>query len=454
MAKMIKRIQMKNQVSIIILAAGKGSRMKSDTPKVLHQICGKPMLFYSIQTALLLSDDIHLVLGHQKDKIAIEVQKSFPQVQLHIQDTQNFPGTAGALMKGAYISPHSPQESFSYKNPYVLILNGDMPLLQKEDLLALFNSQASFIISTLKLENPSGYGRVLSKDNFALEIIEEKDCTDEEKKIKEVNAGIYLIKQEILQKFLPLIHNQNAQKEYYITDLIKICANEGIKILAIQGKENAFMGVNSKLELSQAQNIMLKRLRDQAMLNGVIMHMPETIYLESDVIFEGECEIQEGVRITGKSKIISSQIKSHSIIESSHIEESDIGPLAHIRPNSYIKKTHIGNFVETKNATLQGVKAGHLSYLGDCEISNGSNVGAGVITCNYNGKTKHKTLIGENVFIGSDSQLIAPVKIESNTLIAAGSTITQNTQDGDLAISRTHQKNIQRGYYKFFGKKS
>ena len=212
------------------------------------------------------------------------------------------------------------------------------------------------------------------------------------------------------------------------------------------------MGVNSKLQLSLAQEVILKRLRDAAMEEGVIMHLPHTIYIESGVKFSGECIVEQGVQILGNCEIINSHIKAHSVVESSIIESSDIGPMAHIRPKSHLQHTHIGNFVETKASVLRGVKAGHLSYLGDCEADEGSNIGAGVITCNYDGKQKHKTIIGKNVFVGSDVQLVAPLEIGSNVLIGAGSTITKDLQDGDLALSRTPQKNIKDGYYKFFDK--
>ena len=214
------------------------------------------------------------------------------------------------------------------------------------------------------------------------------------------------------------------------------------------------MGVNSKIQLACAQEIMLQRLREKAMEQGVIMNLPHTIYLESNVTFSGECIIEQGVQILGDSHISDSHIKAHSVIEQSIIESSDVGPLAHIRPKSHIKNTHIGNFVETKSSTLRGVKVGHLSYLGDCEIDEGSNIGAGVITCNYDGKAKHKTTIGKSVFVGSDVQLIAPLNIESNVLIGAGSTITKDIEYGDLALSRVAQQNIKDGFFKFFSDKN
>lgn len=447
---------MKMSVSVVILAAGAGTRMKSNTPKVLHTLCGKAMLFYSIDEALNLSDDVHIVLFHQESLVREKIAESYPQacengyLHFHTQDYANYPGTGGAIMQGG--SGERAKHSFAYKYDEILILNGDMPLVRSQTLKQLCENPAKIVMSILHLENPNGYGRVVLEHNKVQKIIEQKDATQEELAIKDVNAGVYKIHKNILESYLPLLQNNNNQKEFYLTDVIFYAGQNSVEIAALQVEEQEFMGVNSKLQLSLAQEVMLERLRNVAMEEGVIMHLPHTIYIESGVKFSGECILEQGVQILGNCEIINSHIKAHSVVESSIIESSDIGPMAHIRPKSHLVHTHIGNFVETKASILRGVKAGHLSYLGDCEANEGSNIGAGVITCNYDGKQKHKTIIGKNVFVGSDVQLVAPLEIGSNVLIGAGSTITKDLQDGDLALSRTPQKNINNGYYKFFDK--
>lgn len=563
--------------SVVILAAGVGSRMKSHKPKVLHRICGKSMIVRITEAALQVSDDVHIVLYHQKEVIEAHLCEYFgdklESITLHTQDCQNFPGTGGALME-----PSGKLIDLAYDR--LVVLNGDMPLITPESIAAIAHTQAPIVVSTITLENPSGYGRVqVDPSGQITQIIEEKDCDESQKAITLVNAGIYAFDRELLERSLPRLSNDNAQREYYLTDIIALARSgdsalgkhsadlanfgatadyqsssapkfaknsksptamprileedkqagrekscreqlqlestfdtatlhkpakdsrsfaqnaqnvatpqaegfemrncgfqgggEGIYLAESQapaaesticrskptpntliapfyGNAREFMGVNSKSELAQAESIRLQELRQRAMDQGVIMRLPESIYLEEWVEFDGECEIENNVRICGKSIIKHSHIKAGSVIEHSVIEHSDIGPMAHIRPKSHISHTHIGNFVETKAAHLEGVKAGHLSYLGDCEIGAGSNVGAGVITCNYDGKGKHRTIIGQNVFIGSDCQLIAPVEIESSSIIGAGSTITTNVKSGELALSRTKQSNIAGFFHRFF----
>lgn len=433
-------------VSVVILAAGAGTRMKSSLPKVLHKICGKEMLFYSICEALKISDDIHIILFFEHQKIKEVIEKSFKNhpITFHIQNHAKYPGTGGALMG-------DDKNLIDTKYDKILVLNGDMPLVKEKELLKLVSPDALVALSVFDLENPSGYGRVIIEEKKVRAIIEEKDADEEIKNISIVNAGVYAFDKKILQTYLPKLNNQNAQKEYYLTDVVSLCAKDGLEVAPVFVNESDFMGVNSKSQLAYAECKMLEFLRNKAMQEGVIMHLPDTIYIEPEVVFEGECEIESGVCIKGKSKIINSHIKSHTVIEDSVVKNSDIGPMAHIRPFCEISDTHIGNFVEVKASCLNGVKAGHLSYLGDCQIDTGSNIGAGVITCNYDGKKKHKTIIGKNVFIGSDSQLVAPINIESNVLIGSGTTMTKDGKEGDLITSRTKQENRAGGFYRFFG---
>ncbi|RBQ32710.1 UDP-N-acetylglucosamine diphosphorylase/glucosamine-1-phosphate N-acetyltransferase [Arcobacter sp. FW59] len=430
-----------NKKSIIILAAGAGTRMKSETPKVLHKISGKPMLYYSIKEALKLSDDITVVLYHQFEKVKTEIEKYFKNINFVIQDHKNFPGTGGAVMG---ITP---------KYEKVLVLNGDMPLIQASEL-EKFDITATIVMSVLKLESADGYGRVIIENGNVKKIVEQKDASNEELKITTANAGIYQFCSKFLLENLAKLDNNNAQKEYYITDLVEMAISQGKVLKPLIVNEENFKGVNSKVELADAEVIHQNRIKKEFMKAGVIFRLPDTIYIEEGVEIEGESIIENGVSLLGNSKIINSHIKTNSVVENSIVENSDVGPMARIRPESKIISTHIGNFVETKKAILTGVKAGHLSYLGDCVIDEGTNIGCGTITCNYDGVNKHQTIIGKNVFVGSDTQFVAPVTIEDDVLIGAGTTVTGNVKKGDLYLTRAKTKTIDGYFYKHFAKKT
>ncbi len=431
----------KDKISIVILAAGKGSRMKSPKAKVLHSISGKPMLYHIIKSSLEISNDITVVVAHQKEAVTEQVGSLFDGINFVIQDADNFPGTGGAMKN---IAP---------KNEKVLVLNGDMPLITAEALHGFLDLKADIIMSIFDLENPDGYGRVIIDDGQVQSIVEQKDASEYELKVTSVNAGIYAFSKSVIEKYIPLLNNDNAQEEYYLTDIVAMARADGLYIAPLLVDEEHFKGINSKKDLADAEVIMQEKIKTHWMATGVIMQLPSTIYIEEGVTFEGESTIENGCRITGNSLIMDSHIKSGSVIEDSIIKNSDIGPLAHIRPASNIQDTHIGNFVEVKKSSLNGVKAGHLSYIGDAEVDSGTNIGAGMITCNYDGINKHKTIIGKNVFIGSDCQLVAPVTIEDDVMIAAGTTLTSGTvESGSLALSRVKIKFIKGFYYKFFKK--
>jgi len=427
-----------DNISIIILAAGAGTRMKSKTPKVLHKVSGKEMLYYSIHEAKKLSDDIHVVLYHQASLVQEHMKNYFSNINYHIQDHENYPGTGGAI-RG--INP---------KYNKILVLNGDMPLVEANELQQLIINDEKLIMSVLNLQDASGYGRVIIENDNVKKIVEQKDCSDDELKVTTANAGVYCFDTDFLKENLPKLTNNNAQKEYYITDLIEIAIKQNINVKPIVVNEKNFKGVNSKFDLANAEVIHQNRIKERFMKSGVVMRLPETIYIEDGVEIDGESILENGVSLLNGAKIINSHIKTNSIVEESIIKDSSIGPMARIRPKSNLTNTHIGNFVEIKKSTLDGVKAGHLSYLGDSCIDAGTNIGAGTITCNYDGKNKYKTIIGKNVFIGSDTQLVAPLTIEDDVMIAAGSTITNNVEKGSLAISRTKQKSIANFFYKFF----
>jgi len=426
-------------ISVVILAAGQGTRMKSTTPKVLHTISGKPMLFHAIDAAQEISNDIVVVLYHQAARIKEQIEEHYEGIRFHMQDAQQFPGTGGA-MKGV-----------ETKHSRTLILNGDMPLITKASLEALTSGDADINMSVIKLENPNGYGRVIIEDGKVQEIVEQKDCTPEQLEVNTVNAGIYAVNTALLERYIPQLDNNNAQKEYYLTDIVKMAVEEGRTVHPVYVAEEEFKGVNSKLDLAHAEEIMQRRIRTALMMDGVIMRLPETIYIDSRASFEGECILENGVSIQGESRLVNAHIKANSVIEDAYIENSDVGPMGRIRPGTTLKDTHIGNFVEVKKSTLTGVKAGHLAYIGDATVEDGSNIGAGVITCNYDGKKKYQTKIGKNVFVGSDTQLVAPVTIEDDVIIAAGSTVNKNVERGALAISRAPMKTVKNFFYKFFG---
>jgi len=430
------------RISIAIMAAGFGTRMKSKKPKVLHEISGFPMLYHIIKEAQKISDDIHVILHHQAELIKKQMNTHFANITYILQDHKNFPGTGGAIK----------EVKAKYKK--VLVLNGDMPLLESSDMESFFKEDAKVVISSFTCKDPTGYGRVImDANNRVSKIVEHKDANQSELKVQNVNAGVYLFDTEFLADNLSKLSNKNSQNEYYITDLVSIANEQNLEVKAVEVDKDTFMGVNSKYHLSIAEELMQKRIKRAFMEAGVSMRLPETIYIESDVKIEGESVLESGVSLLSGAKIINSIIKTNSIVEDSLLKNSQIGPMARIRPKTVLIDSVIGNFVEIKKSTLNGVKAGHLSYLGDSEIDSGTNIGCGTITCNYDGKGKHKTIIGKNVFIGSDSQLIAPVTIEDDVIVASGTTVTTNIKKGSLAIERGKMKIIDGFFYRFFGKK-
>lgn len=430
-------------ISVAIMAAGLGTRMKSSLPKVLHEISGFEMLYHIIKEAQTISDDIHVILYHQADVVQERMSRYFSNITYIIQDHKNYPGTGGAL-RG--VTPRYDK---------LLVLSGDMPLVRACDMKHFLSCDADVVMSSFNAKDPFGYGRVIMDDAHNVQkIVEEKDASDVEKSVTAVNAGVYLFKRDFLLGNLDKLSNDNNQKEYYITDLVALANAQNKSVKALFIDEETFMGVNSKYHLSQAEEIMQKRIKRSFMEQGVLMRLPETIYIEADVQMSGECRLENGVTLLKGTVLENAHIKAHSVVEKSVIKNSDIGPMARIRPDSVIEDTHIGNFVEIKKSTLKGVKAGHLSYLGDASIDEGTNIGCGTITCNYDGKGKYKTIIGKNVFVGSDTQLVAPVTISDDVIIASGTTVTKDIPKGSLAINREPLKIIENFFYKFFNKKA
>lgn len=436
----------------IILAAGKGTRMKSDLPKVLHKVNGKPMLQKVIETTKNFGD-VLLVLGYKKDKIL----ENFSSYDYVIQEEQLGTGHAIKIAR----------EKFS-KYDSILITYGDGPLLStktiKEMKEKFNNDNLDCLLLTCLLDNPTGYGRIIKNNNKVVDIVEEKEANDDIKKINEINVGVYLFKTKSLLAILDKIDNNNNKGEYYLTDAIKLLNEAGFSSDSLQLKDkNEMLGVNSKSDLARVSNILRLQKLEKLMEDGAIIIDPQSTYIEDDVIIGTDTIIYPNTIITGKTSIgnnciiYSSRIDDsiiynnvkidNSVIESSTLyNEVTIGPFAHTRKGTILKeKVHIGNFVETKNSTLEkGVKSGHLTYLGDSIIGENTNIGAGTITCNYDGINKHKTIIGKNSFIGSNSIFVAPVNIGENVLTAAGSVITKNVEDDKLAFGRARQVTISK----------
>lgn len=435
----------------LILAAGKGTRMKSDLPKVIHKANGIPMVkkIMNVLEEIEVEQNI-LILGHKKE-LVLDV---LGDVEYVVQEEQL--GTGHAIKQA--------KEKLANYDGDVMVLCGDTPLLRPETLKKLHDYHkakgATTTILTSIYENPFGYGRIVKKNGRVVSIVEEKEATQEIKQIKEVNAGVYCFNSQELFKALDKINNNNEKGEYYLTDVIGIQVSEDKIIEAFVLEDNfEILGINSKVELSQASKILRDRKNTELMEDGVILIDPNNTYIEESVkigkdtvvypgsLIQGETEIGENCEILGNTRIIDCKIGDNVRVESSALEESiiedraTIGPFAHLRPKSHLKEdVHIGNFVETKKSTLEkGVKAGHLTYLGDATIGEKTNIGAGTITCNYDGKNKFKTVIGKNAFIGSDTMLVAPVEIGEGAITAAGSTITKDVPRNGLGIGRSKQ---------------
>lgn len=444
-----------SSLSVVILAAGKGTRMYSDLPKVLHPLAGKPMVQHVIDTALKLgAQNVHLVYGHGGDLLK---EKLSDQPLNWVLQAEQL-GTGHAMQQAA---PHFSDDED------VLMLYGDVPLISGETLQRLLAAkpQDGIGLLTVKLANPTGYGRIVRENDNVVGIVEHKDATAEQHKINEINTGILVASGRDLKRWLGKLNNNNAQGEYYITDIIALAHQEGHRIEAVHpDRLSEVEGVNNRLQLSalereyqseQAQKLLLAgvMLLDPARfdLRGELIHGRD-ISIDTNVIIEGTVKLGDRVRIgTGcvlKDCVIGDdcEISPYTVIENATLAtECTVGPFARLRPGADLaEKAHVGNFVEMKKARLgKGSKAGHLSYLGDAEIGDNVNIGAGTITCNYDGANKFKTIIGDDVFVGSDTQLVAPVTIGNGVTIAAGTTVTKNVAEKELVLSRVKQTHIQ-----------
>lgn len=436
----------------IILAAGKGTRMNSSLPKVLHPVAGKPMISRVIACCKKAGvNDIRVVVGHGSSLVKTVLDAE--GVTFFEQKQQL--GTADAVRSA---QPESIEGN-------IIILNGDHPLIESQDIenfIREFKEQKLDIgLVTTELKEPGDFGRVVRNGGELYAIVESKDASSEAKKIKEVNTGIYLTRAAILNLLLPDVKNSNLKKEYYLTDIISLGIEERKKVKTISGAKNVSMGVNNQLELAKATKLVFKSHMKKLMESGVLVIDPKNTYIEETVEVAPGTVIYPGSYLKGKTKIgkfcmletnvfitdttieDSVQIRSGSYIESSIIRSKcNIGPYARIRPDSeLLEEVHIGNFVEVKKSKIgKHTKAAHLAYIGDAEIGENTNIGCGTIFVNYlPNKTKHKTKVGDNCFIGSDVQLIAPIEIGSGATLGAGSVITKNVPANALAVTRATQ---------------
>jgi bifunctional UDP-N-acetylglucosamine pyrophosphorylase/glucosamine-1-phosphate N-acetyltransferase len=442
-------------LDIVVLAAGKGTRMKSALPKVLHPVGGKPMLGHVLDTARSLSADyLNVVIGHGAE--LVEQQYQNDDVRFVLQEEQLGTG-------------HAVQQAQQHLRDDVLnlILYGDVPLIKAETLQSLIDGvdSDSMGLLTVELANPTGYGRIIRDEGDQVTaIVEEKDASSEQKKITEGNTGVMAIWGGDLNRWLPQLSDNNAQKEYYLTDVIALAQAEGKRIhTQVVLEEEEVLGVNDRRQQAQLERYFQKRQADKAMQDGATLLDPsrfdcrgelslgQDVIIDVNCVIEGKVSLGDGVKIGPNCHLINTSIaagtviKANTVCEEADIGEScDIGPYARVRPGTVLSKgAKLGNFVETKKALIgEGSKVNHLTYIGDSIIGEGVNVGAGTITCNYDGVNKFQTTIKDGAFIGSNSSLVAPVTIGENATVAAGSTVTSDINDGALGVARAKQRSI------------
>lgn len=454
---------------VIILAAGEGTRMKSNISKVLHKICNRSVLSYVVDASKAINpDETIVIVGKNEEAIKEEFGEKLKYIKQEIGE--GIPYGTGYAVKLA--------ENYMEGDFDILIMNGDGPLLREETLKKFIKyhkeNENDATLLTAEFEDPTGYGRIAKdKDGNFLSIVEHKDCTKEQLEIKEIYSGTGIFNALKLKKYLDKLDTNNTQGELYLTDIYEIMRKEALKVSTYILEDNIeIMGLNNKVQLAEVEKEMRKRINEEYMLQGVIMENPESITIEKDVKIGMDTVIEQNVKILGNteigsnchigmnSQIVDATIKDEVKIYSSFIEKAivengaDIGPFARLRPNAHIMdKVHIGNFVEVKNATVgKNTKAGHLIYIGDADIGERVNVSCGVIFANYDGKNKFRAKVGDDAFLGSNVNIVAPVEIANKAFLAAGSTITKNVEEGQLSIERAEQKNIDGYYNKKFNK--
>ena len=446
-------------ICALILAAGKGTRMHSDTPKVLQSVLGEPMLTYVIEALRpLFADRIWAVVGHASEA----VRAAFPH-GLHFIDQPLQLGTGHALSCAL-------PELLAAGMTRVLVVNGDMPLLSKQIVATILNGAADddVAVASLLLDNPGSYGRILRKDGTFAGIVEARDYDPSVlgEPTGEINAGVYVLNLKVVEKLIPRLTCNNASGEYYITDLASMALAEGFSVRAVPcGRETALLGVNGPAELADAEQVLRHAIVARHLDSGVMIHFPEQVAigpcvtLEPGSVITGPCQlygvtsVERGAQIGPFCVVRDSVIKAGAEVRAfSHLEQAEVGchaqvgPYTRLRPGSVLEQdARAGNFVEMKKARLgQGSKASHLTYLGDADVEAGVNIGAGTITCNYDGVHKHHTHIGSGSFIGSNTALVAPVSVGKNALVGAGSVITRDVPDNTLAVTRAKRTVLPR----------
>ena len=444
-------------VSVIVLAAGKGTRMNSELPKVLHKVLGKSLLSHALDT-LSFSDNKLVVVGHEADLV---IDSLPPSINNILQKDQ--------LGTGHAVSTVINSEVFKEcKSEFTLVVPGDVPGIKDGDIELLIKevktTSAPVGFLTALVEDPFGYGRIV-KNNEEIKIVEEKDCREDERAINEINSGIYCFKTEFLIENIDNLNTENAQGEFYLTDLIGIANNQKQDIVIVQVDEDSIKGINSMSQLNEVEDIMQKKLIEGFMEQGVYFQDPTSTYIDADVTISSGTKVLANTHLTGSTSIDenctigpNAQINDSSIGKNSKVvnsvvdqstihENGNIGPFAHIRPGSELGEgVKVGSFAETKKSKIgKGSKVPHLAYVGDAELGENVNFSAGAITVNYDGQEKHKTEIKDGAFIGSDVMLVAPVTIGEESMIGAGSVITKDVPSKALGIERNNQKNVE-GY--------
>ena len=442
-------------LSVIILAAGQGTRMRSDLPKVLQPLAGKPLLAHVLDCARALqAEDICVVYGHGAE----DVLAAFPGDNLRWALQEQQLGTGHAVQQGM---PDTPDEH------QVLILFGDVPLLRLATLQTLIDATGpdDMTVLSVDMDDPTGYGRILRRDGEVYGNVEEKDASDEQRAITEINTGVMLCRGARLKAWLANLKNDNTQGEYYLTDVISMAVNDGVTVHGIKAENQVeVMGINDKKQLAEAERALQARLVDELMADGVGFADParvdirgkltcgRDVFIDVNAVFEGDVILGDGVRIESNNLIRDSQIGAGVVVHSNcHIEGAtagnncEIGPFSRLRPGAELAEdVKVGNFVEIKKSKVAaGSKVNHLTYIGDSDIGTNVNVGAGTITCNYDGVNKHRTSIGDGAFIGSGVNLVAPVEVGKGATIGAGSTITKAAPDEQLTLERSRQMTVK-----------
>jgi bifunctional UDP-N-acetylglucosamine pyrophosphorylase/glucosamine-1-phosphate N-acetyltransferase len=452
---MPKTVRRRERLAAIVLAAGKGTRMKASRAKVLHRVCGRPLAFYPVKRALEAgADPVVVVVGHQANAVEADLRRHLPGAPLRFAHQREQLGTAHAVQAAR-------SALRGHRGP-VLILPGDTPLITRETLEAVVRARGgkALAFATMTLENPEGYGRVVHGPHGgpAL-VVEEKDAKPEERQIKEVNAGLYCADSGFLWTTLGKVDRRNAQREFYLTDLVALAA-EGPGAVAAKVPSLEAMGVNDQEELSLAARALVRRVALSLMEQGVTIEDPERFDADEGVLVGADTVIEPSVRLAGATRVgrgcrvgqgsiladsvvgDGTEVRPYSLLDRARVGRGCVvGPFARLRPESVLAdEVHVGNFVELKKTTVgKGSKANHLTYLGDATVGAGVNVGCGTITCNYDGERKHPTVIGDGVFVGSDSILVAPIRVGKGAYLAAGSTLTEDVPPGALALGRARQ---------------